>query len=132
MPIRLLAPHPLTYSDTLTVTRGPIVYVAESIDNESLENFSRHFERIGLRESAQFREEKMSISGFEVVALRCMKEDVAVLKAVGSDVPYREVGRGNATMSWVPAPEGLLLVPWFARANRGGLGAVRTSFRRVN
>ena len=70
MPPRLISPHPSTRQDTVTVSRGPIVYSAEDVDNASLEDKYPHFEGLGLVETAQFDEEKVVVGGVEVIALR--------------------------------------------------------------
>ncbi len=132
LPIRLLSPHPATNQDTLTVSRGPIIYTAESFDNDSLDSSYPHFTGIGMSESTTFTEHTMEIEGIPMIGL-ASKEKVYALNEVGSKEPYRVVGGGSGVKgrSWKMLEEGLVLVPWFARANRGGKGRVRTAFIRV-
>jgi DUF1680 family protein len=123
--VRLLASHPAA-GDTLTVTRGPVVYVAESVDNAALDAVHPHFEGVGLVPDAQFEETEMEIEGVPLVALRCGAGDAAVLEQYADTRPYAPVER----RTWTKV-EPVTFVPWFARANRGGAGRVRTSFLRA-
>lgn len=124
LPVRILASHPAS-GDTLTVTRGPIVYVAESVDNEALDNANPHFEGVGLGVDAKFDEENIEIQGVPVVALST--DGVARIRGFHQAKAYKP-----ATASrWEKVEQRLRLVPWFARANRGGKARVRTSFLRA-
>ncbi len=125
LPVRLLASHPAA-GDTLTVTRGPVVYVAESVDNAAVDAAHPHFEGVGLCPDAQFEETQMEIEGVPLVALRCGAGDAAVLEQYAGTRPYPPVER----RTWTKV-EPVTFVPWFARANRGGAGRVRTSFLRA-
>jgi DUF1680 family protein len=131
LPVRLLASNPLTGQDTLTVTRGPITYVAESIDNPSLDKSHPHFQGIGFPESATFSERKLDILGFEVVALETDQE-VYALEQLSEKSAHFLVGGKKPARSWKKTGEKVTLVPWFARANRGGAGRVRVSMMRVD
>ena len=131
MPPRLLSPHPNTRQDTLTVKRGPIVYVAEDMDNKSLEDSYPHFERLGLSEAAEFEEEAMEIEGIPLVKLTTKPGCVFALDSGDPNVLYRPVRRGQPARTWKKLDEKLTLVPWFARANRGGKIHVRVPFLRV-
>ncbi|KAL7424687.1 hypothetical protein Q5752_000371 [Cryptotrichosporon argae] len=127
MAVRLLAPHPASGQDTLTVTRGPIVYVAESVDNAALDDAHPHFEGLGISPRAQFAQRTTQIAGVDVVLLQSAAGDV--LELDNWDGPaYRE----NQGRTWTKRPEEVTWVPWFARANRSGKGRVRTSFLRAD
>lgn len=131
LPVRLLAPHPATGQDTLTVTRGPIVYVAESKDNAALDAAHPHFEGVGLYPTASFKERKIEIEGVPIVALESAPGDAAVLSQYNTKEAYRVVDGSRAAREWRKVEEPVVFVPWFARANRGGAGRVRTSFLRA-
>lgn len=128
--VSLVAPHIECRQDTLTVKRGPIVYVAESVDNAALEKKFKHFDNIGITQSIQFEEESVQIEGLETVTLVSEGQGVFQLKQSGSDL-YRPIAGSQPAREWSPLDTKLTLVPWFARANRGGAGHVRTSFLRV-
>ena len=140
LPVRLLSPHPLTGHDTLTVSRGPIIYTAESIDNP-FEEKHRHFEGIGIKSSAKFRQHELEIEGIRMIGLEIDGSDgsaVYVLDQVSDRRPYRDVKVGDGgksaapARSWTRLEDKLVFLPWFARANRGGAGRLRTSFLRVD
>jgi DUF1680 family protein len=131
LPIRLLAPHPLTGQDNLTVSRGPIIYTAESIDNTKLDDEHNHFEGVGMTSTTQFSLKDMVIEGVDVVGLHA-DEGIYTLDQVGRTGGYVVVGGKSKARNWTKVEEGLTLVPWFARANRGGAGRVRTAFIRAD
>lgn len=130
MPVQLLSPHPDTLQDTLTVSRGPIIYVAEGIDNETLERKYTHFEHVGLDQSAVFDEEEIEIGGIPMVGLTSRQGALFALEAPKE--AYSVVSERKPARAWRPLEGSLTLVPWFARANRGGSGHVRTSFARAD
>lgn len=129
MPIRLLAPHVLSGQDTLNVTRGPIVYIVESGDNKQLEASYKHFERIGISEAATFEQHPIEIGGIPMIGLTSSENSVFALEA--EDVAYRQVNAKQPARRWKPLNTLLEFVPWFARANRGGDGRIRTALLRV-
>ncbi|ORY29330.1 hypothetical protein BCR39DRAFT_559136 [Naematelia encephala] len=131
LPVRLLAPHPKTGQDTLTVSRGPIVYTAESVDNPSLDAQYPHFESLGISSSTTFSEVEETIEGIPVIMLQAEQEALAI-REWDTDKAYRVVGGGKSPRSWVKTGEKVKFVPWFARANRGGVGRLRTAFLRAD
>nr|XP_018259402.1 uncharacterized protein I303_08330 [Kwoniella dejecticola CBS 10117]OBR81560.1 hypothetical protein I303_08330 [Kwoniella dejecticola CBS 10117] len=132
LPIRLLANHPLETTDTLTVSRGPIIYTAESFDNSALEGQYTHFDGLGIKSNTQFEEFPMEIEGIEMIGLRTKGNDVYAIEEVTTEIPFRAVTSKSPARTWKKLNEGLTVVPWFARANRGGAGHVRTSFIRAD
>jgi len=129
MPVRLLASHPLSFTDTLTVQRGPIVYTAESIDNDVLEKAYPHFAGVSLSETTTFTESTLDIEGIPVIMLKTVNE-VYAKDQVKDASSFRRVSQESPAVTLSKVEQGLVLVPWFARANRGGRGHVRTSFER--
>lgn len=129
MPAQLLASHPLTGSDTLTLQRGPIVYTAESVDNVELETDHPHFEGLGIRSDTTFHATNKDIAGLTVIMLETESTGAYVSAGIDERRLYRPVQAEE--QRWVALEKPLVFVPWFARANRGGKGHVRTAFRRV-
>lgn len=129
MPITLVAPHIESRQDTLTVKRGPIVFVAESCDNAALEKRHKHFNNIGIAETTTFQEQATQIEGIDTLSLRS-NGGVYHLKQSTTEL-YRAVGPKQPAREWEALETSLTLVPWFARANRGGAAHVRTSFMRA-
>ncbi|ORX39552.1 hypothetical protein BD324DRAFT_614130 [Kockovaella imperatae] len=129
MPIRVLSPHPSTHQDTVTVTRGPIVYSAEAFDNAALDRLSPHFDTVGLLESASFTEARIRIGRMTVIALDT--RDAFQVKRQGKDdIGSTKVVNGSAqTLEKADSP--LRLIPFFARCNRQKDERIRTSFIRV-
>lgn len=129
MPVTLVAPHPRTHQNTLNVMRGPIVYVAESVDNAALDRMFKHFEGVGISPTAEFEEVPMTVERFEVVGLRTKKPVQALARQKDYEL-YRPVDAAEG--KWRDLKEKLVFVPWFARANRGGAGRLRTAMLRVD
>ena len=132
LPVRLLAPHPATGQDTLTVSRGPIIYTAESIDNTALGKANNHFEGVGIGSNTKLKEGKLKIEGIDMMTLSTEPGSVYVLEGLDSSKPFKEVNAGSPARTWKKVNDQLVFVPWFARANRGGAGHVRTSFIRAD
>ncbi len=131
MPVRLLAPHIGTGQDTLNVARGPIVYVAESVDNAPLESAFKHFQNVGISQSITFDEHALDIHGLPMIGLSATAGHVYALKET-SQAAYRPIDAKSPARTWQRLEHGLEMVPWFARANRGGAGHVRTAFLRAD
>ena len=133
MPVRLLTPHMETRQDTLTVSKGPLIYTAEAIDNTDIEDTYPHFEGVGLSSKTRFHEKRIEIHGFNVVQLVTdSKSPVYGSKRVNVETAYREVDAQNPAREWVRLVTGLCYTPWFARGNRGGNGHIRTAMNRVD
>jgi DUF1680 family protein len=133
LPVQLLSSHPLTGQDNLTIRRGPIVYVAESIDNESVESTYPHFNGIGIKSSSitQLRTEKINIEGLDLVGITIPGDDVYAAQS-GGEASFGLISSKHPARKWGKVGEELKLVPWFARANRGGKGHVRVPSLRVD
>lgn len=130
LPVRLLASHPLTGQDTLTVSRGPITYVAEDLDNDKIESKYPHFEGVGLIDAAELEEREIKIEGQTMVAV-VAKSGVRAL-VDNSDELYRPVNSSTPARKWETVDSELVFVPWFARANRGGRGHLRVPMKRAS
>ena len=131
MPIRFLSPHPDTHQDTLTLTRGAIVYTAESVDNHDLDERSPHFARVGIKQDANIEEMPMEIHGISMMGLRI--KPVYLKQWLGKvDIGSTRAVTDSAVRSWTPVEHGMTMVPFFARSNRGGAGRLRTAFSRVS
>ena len=129
MPVRLLAPHPATHQDTITVSRGPIIYTGETYDNTALEKSSPHFAQIGILETAEFSEVPMTISALSVIGLRTGSVYRRTLQGQ-EDIGSTRVIEGSAR-AWQKAAQSLTLIPFFSRCNRRKGERIRTSFLRV-
>lgn len=132
LPVQLLASHPLTGQDNLTVRKGPIVYVAETIDNQQLEKEYPHFAGLGIPSTANLKPEDMTIEGLGVTGLVIDASDVYAVQQLGQDSAFGLVTAKKPARSWKRLNQEIKLVPWFARANRGGAGHVRVALLRVD
>ena len=130
LPVQILASHPKSEQDTLTVTRGPIVYVTEEIDNKSVERDYPHFQGIGLSSRTQFDEKEIEMLGFKMIQL-ATKDNALGLKNMHMDQAYRVVTDKLPARSWKSVDK-LVFTPWFARGNRGGNGHIRTMLQRFD
>ena len=125
LPVRLLASHPRTGRDMLGISRGPIIYTAESVDNVNLAERHPHFGGLAInpKDVPAVKLVSQSIQGIEIVQLEM---PVWELEEYDDEVLWAERGR-----TWT-RKETLVLVPWFARGNKGGSGQVRTCFDRAS
>ena len=130
LPVRILSSHPQSGQDTLAVSRGPIVYTAESVDNVEIDKAYPHFRGIGLSPKENFDEIPVTINRFDVISLQA-KGPAYAMGGIDRPALYETVDRSLPEQSWESLQLGLRFVPWFARANRGGKGRLRTSFPRV-
>ena len=73
----------------------------------------------------------MTVEGIDVIALTSRAGDVYALEEFKSKEAFRIVGKESAR-TWKKLNDKLVLVPWFARTNRGGAAHLRTSFMRVD
>lgn len=132
LPVQLLSSHPLTGQDNLTVRKGPIVYVAETVDNQQLETDYPHFAGLGIPPTAKITSENMTIEGLGVTGLVIDASDVYAVQQLGQESAFGLVTGKKPARSWKRLDQEIKLVPWFARANRGGAGHVRVAFLRVD
>jgi DUF1680 family protein len=132
LPVQLLASHPLTGQDNLTIRKGPIVYVAETIDNQELERDYPHFTGLGIPPTAKITAENMTIEGLEVTGLVIDGSDVFAVQQLEQESAFGLVTAKKPARSWKRLNQEIKLVPWFARANRGGAGHVRVALLRVD
>lgn len=124
---RFITPHPYTNQHTLTLARGPIIYCAEDTDNPWEMN---HFKDIVIKRGSPVSEEVRVAeqTGETYVALRtkCWRRDMGEWENTGTgDGCAREAGE----VRLVDERE-IVLVPYYARANRGGRGHMRVGFVR--
>lgn len=126
MPVRLLSAHPATGQQTLIVSRGPITFVAEDVDNDALETAHPHFKYVGIARSATFAESETTMEGFSVPTLTT--QDIYI-RETGTDGLYRPK---EADGGWKKAGQGLTYIPWFAKSNRGGRGHLRVAMLAVD
>lgn len=124
---RLLAPHPYTNQPIVAIARGPLVYCAEDVDNSWVDD---HFKSVCLlKDDIKLEEyerndvlDNETIVGIRVSGARKIKMDPALKFA-----PAGEMGDvGKVEEGW---RESLELIPYYARANRGGSEMMRVGFR---
>ncbi|MCL2571383.1 MAG: glycoside hydrolase family 127 protein [Defluviitaleaceae bacterium] len=117
MPVRMMEAHPKVEEDTsqVCITRGPLVYCAESHD------ICGDMDGIMVLSDATFEESSYEIGGFPMVALTCDAARVVRAADYNPDALYQPIK--------VKGLEGtkLRLIPYFAWDNRG-FGEMRTWF----
>lgn len=124
----------------MSVVRGPIIFVAEDVDNSALESSRPHFELVGPSGSTQFTTTEETVVGVPILTLST--EDVYTLDLSSKETQsnalrdassplYNLVKPGVPVRSWTKTHKPLTLVPWFARGDRGGKGHLRVPFLRV-
>ena len=129
---RLIAPHPYTNQDTLTLVRGPIVYCVEDVDNDWVQD---HFKTVQLDPHCKIDESTVTDkdTGDTYVALKVVKgASVMNMDALlaSPDVAIEELNK--ATGADAKVIEDLKFVPYYFRANRGGRGQMRVGLKRWN
>lgn len=143
MPRRIYS-HPLASHQMVAVARGPIVYCAEDVDNDWVQD---HFKVC----SASLTLYVPELTGLQSVILKadCDIEEKTIDSAVGGKIIGLEVTKGAYTqtiedtsaspfvtgsaMSEVAFPmtalKSLTLVPYYYRSNRRGRGQMRVGFK---
>ncbi|RDW58933.1 glycoside hydrolase family 127 protein [Aspergillus mulundensis] len=114
---RKVYPNPAMEKDQICITRGPLVYCIEDVDNEV------DIDHVGLLDDSVSDGEPINIAGVS---------GVVPVRATG-----RELVRGESRLyAWQPWRYGdkksLLYVPYFLRANRGGKGGMTVWARRLD
>jgi hypothetical protein len=107
------------------------VYTAESVDNPEIDSKYPHFEGVGITTISSFEQTTAVIEDVPVVLLK-QNQPAYALNETHSQQAHRVVSSSKPARTWTQLDGGLVLVPWFARANRGGPGRVRTAFLRAD
>ncbi|KAK8216913.1 hypothetical protein M8818_001876 [Zalaria obscura] len=113
---RLVYSHPALRKDEVAVMRGPLVYCAESVDNDF------DLERTYIISSHVDEVKEIEIAGVQNVPL------VKVGGRVRSRDGFGENGEelyGEERPGWEDGEREVLLVPYFLRMNRDGCGGMR-------
>ncbi|KAI1333726.1 hypothetical protein F5Y15DRAFT_410162 [Xylariaceae sp. FL0016] len=119
---RFISPHPYTNQNTLALTRGPLIYCVEDVDN-SWEH--EHFRNVGISpDSAVSEQEKMVDDiGERYIELRTTGWVRKMDHWLQRD-PGVQPGSCAATPAETEQKD-LIFVPYYLRANRGGNGHMR-------
>lgn len=124
---RFIAPHPYTNQRTLTLARGPMIYCAEDIDNTWETN---HFKDIVIAQDSVVEEDRRVFEGtgeeYVVLKTECWQRSL-------EDWEHKARGEepGMAGMKEKTGNErGIVFVPYYLRANRGGKGHMRVGLLR--
>lgn len=131
---RLIAPHPLTNQQTLTIARGPIVYCVEDVDNTwVMDHFRSTYLDPGCLTKNTVTERKVadpSLPDKRYVGITVNKAAYAVdfdqLK-VNASIDKEEL---NKTIEAAKVIDELKFVPYYYRANRGGRGMARVGLKQ--
>jgi DUF1680 family protein len=118
---RVVYAHPALRKDEVAIMRGPLVYCAESVDNEV------DLEQIYVRPS-HVKETKIEIAGIQNVPL--LRVQGRARKGAG----FGERGEGlygDERPGWEEGERAVMLVPYFLRMNRGGLGGMRVWLKEL-
>ena len=117
---RFMYAHPNTKKDEVAVMRGPLVYCAESPDNDfNLENTyvkTKNIKEIG----------KASIAGVKGVPMLELQGKVKKMVSNPETALYSTEEPG-----WEPEEKRVTLLPFFLRMNRGGNGAMRVWLKEL-
>jgi DUF1680 family protein len=124
---RLLMPHPYTNQRTITIARGPLVYCAEDVDNNWVDD---HFKSVCFERDAKLEEYERDdvLDGETIVGIRAIQAGTVVHMeedfnpVLGVQQRNEEGRREQKTIEFIP---------YYARANRGGKGMMRVGFRMM-
>jgi DUF1680 family protein len=105
--------HPHTRKDEVAVTRGPLVYCAESPDND----FNLETTYVETNSIKEIR--KSDIAGVKAVPI--LELEARVKSGYDSDNALYCMDKPK----WEPGQKRVTLLPFFLRMNRGGNGAMR-------
>ncbi|KAH8658273.1 hypothetical protein BX600DRAFT_416061 [Xylariales sp. PMI_506] len=125
MEARFISPHPYTNQNTLTISRGPLVYCVEDYDNSWERN---HFRDVAISAEDAVREQQREHNGEKYVELRTRYyvRDTASWggKHIGSEPGARVDSAAPVRLASKEEKE-LVFIPYYLRANRGGQGHMR-------
>ncbi|KAF5573963.1 DUF1680 domain-containing protein [Fusarium pseudocircinatum] len=130
---RYIAPHPYTGQQAVAITRGPLVYCAEDIDNSWEQN---HFKDVGLKVGTPiYEEERVFDDGngtretYIALKTTCWKRKVKHQEPQFTGLaPGVEMQSGK---EFYTEKSEIVLVPYYLRSNRGGKGHMRVALNRV-
>lgn len=131
---RLIAPHPLTNQNTLTIARGPLVYCVEDVDNTWVTDhfWSTYLDPHCIRDNTVREEEIVDprLPDERYIAITVSKAayivDSTDLNA-NAMIDKEEVDKIIAAGKVV---DELRFVPYYYRANRGGRGMARVGLKQ--
>ncbi|EAW07939.1 glycoside hydrolase family 127 protein [Aspergillus clavatus NRRL 1] len=120
---KVLRPNPLTMQPVAYVTRGPIVYCVEDVDNDWEDD---HFKRTIFDQDAPLLEEVRSTPD-QYVAIIAQKGVREILDIS----PWRRqiVAERGSAIPITDELKDLCFIPYYLRANRGGKGQMRVGLR---
>lgn len=127
---RMLRYHPAANQNTLTIARGPLIYCAEDVDNEWVND---HFKSVSLSSKANLEEsighdDILDESYIKIIASGTKVVDDKLAVPTGS-FPGFEVGCEDNLKS---QEVDMAFIPYYYRGNRGGKGHMRVGFRRID
>jgi hypothetical protein len=111
----------------VTVARGPLIYCAEDVDNEWVDD---HFKSVRISQDAKLEEK----SAFDAI----LNEDYVVITTSGSKIDYARYSLLSGAFPGIPADQAkyskqenveVVFVPYYYRGNRGGRGHMRVGFK---
>lgn len=119
---RVVYSHPALRKDEVAIMRGPLVYCAESVDNDV------DLERTYVYTSGVGEVKEIQIAGIRNVPLLQLQGKVRNGAGFGQG---GEGLYGEQRPGWEEGERDLLLVPYFLRMNRGGLGGMRVWLKEL-
>ncbi|KAF4978138.1 hypothetical protein FZEAL_5436 [Fusarium zealandicum] len=125
---RLIAPHPYTNQNTLTVARGPLIYCVEDFDNEWVAD---HFKNTVLSSDAKLTEQEHDLEGsHSYVAIHGTgwERNLEAWHGGAQGHDPSRAAKGDAVS--LGDERKLVFVPYYLRANRGGRGQMRVGLLR--
>ncbi|KAF1933965.1 glycoside hydrolase family 127 protein [Didymella exigua CBS 183.55] len=131
---RLIAPHPLTNQQILTVARGPIVYCVEDVDNTWVTDHFRstHLDPECLTKNAvtEIKTADPSLPDEIYVSITVHKaaytvdfDRLKIKPSVDKEDLHKTIGAAKVI-------DELKFVPYYYRANRGGHGMARVGLKQ--
>jgi uncharacterized protein len=127
---RLLRQHPSANQNTVTVARGPLIYCAEDVDNEWVDD---HFKSVTISPNARL-EQKVAFDGI-------LGEEYMVITAPGVKIESAKYDRMTGAFPGFNVDQlnslnqenvQVTFVPYYYRGNRGGRGHMRVGFKIAN
>ncbi|KAG9958708.1 DUF1680-domain-containing protein, partial [Aureobasidium melanogenum] len=123
---RILVSHPLTNQNTVTISRGPVVYCVEDFDNPWVQD---HFASTLLNPACVITEKIVQGQslGDSFVALTVTQGASLLDTNAFEETPFL---RDNGISKGQPLRK-LDFIPYYFRANRGGKGHMRVGLKRA-
>jgi DUF1680 family protein len=126
----MLQQHPATNQKTLTIARGPLIFCAEDVDNEWVDD---HFKSVLISSKAMLEEyighdEVLDENYIKIIVHGEINKEQNIM--TGSFPGFEAENKDEDLLKNEKVK--IVFIPYFYRGNRDGKGHMRVGFRRLD